>query len=306
MTDELTLDILEPDTPDNQLNQDTTADLPETESEGNAQEASTQPQEQEDQQNNNQEQEKQIYTQEELERLLVDDTEVDTSRLSAEGKALMKSFQKGYTPKFQALAAKEKELDQKRQSLDEQRLQKENPKEYLYQQFRKNPTGIIREINAEIERLESSPDQYDEETKKNVLRLQSTKDELLLRRQDDMERTKYKESMSSRVYTEIIEDIPDFKEKAPKLTEFAVGLGLSQRELQVLSDPTIVGPMAAKITKAINKAYDLVNAGKNAERKVNKQAPRQLGRAGAGGNFSSPTKDPTKMSTEEYRKWRNQ
>jgi hypothetical protein len=50
------------------------------------------------------------YTPEELTELISSDGTVDVKRLSAEGQALMKSFQRGFTPKLEKVAQLEREL----------------------------------------------------------------------------------------------------------------------------------------------------------------------------------------------------
>lgn len=253
--------------------------------------------------------EKQIYNNDELVQLLESDGTVDTERLSEEGKVLMKSFQRGYTKKFENLAEERRKIDEERQRIinenktyQEQQLQKSNPREFLYQQYLRNPNKIVSDIYAQIAELERDP--YNEENRSQIVRLQAMKDEFNIRRQQDFERNKNSEYAYSKAQSELITAIPNFQEKSPKLAEFAMSLGLSQQDIETISNPAITGDFAIKITKAINKAFDIVNAGKMAEQKLNKAAPEILGRPGSGSNYQNKGKDLSTMSYAEYKKHR--
>jgi len=241
-----------------------------------------------------------FYTSEEIAELLKSDKEVDTSRLSDEGKLLMKSFQKGLTSKMQALAEDRKKIEEARQRMETENIQKNNPREFLYRQFLNNPQGVVRDINSEIDRLEAD-DPYNEENRKQLSQLRWMKDEFILRKDNESTLTRHQEITIAKANTEILSAIPDFQAKAPQLVEFGKQYGLTEKTIQVLSDPTIVGGVAVEVIKALNNMHTALSAGKTAEKKLNKQAPPKLGRAGSGDVKSKI--DPSNLSMKEFEEW---
>jgi len=73
---------------------------------------------------------KQFYTPEEVERLLMSDGNLDSNRLSPEGKILQKSFQRGFGPKFEQ--AKRMREDAERQLAEIRRLQHEKEEQEIF------------------------------------------------------------------------------------------------------------------------------------------------------------------------------
>jgi hypothetical protein len=211
----------------------------------------------------------------------------------------MKSFQRGYDKKFQEVAAM-------RKSVEAQKPQ--GPREQLFDRYVHDPSGVVSEINAEIEKLEGvDPTDANFQTSRvTIARLQALKDDFSVKRQGAIEHGKQVENIVASTQAEILKAIPDFETKASKLTDFVVSAGLSVAEVQALTDPTIVGPMALKLTKVINALYDRVNAPVTAEKKVKKDAPAPLQRGTAGTTLEKKTEenDPGKMSMHEYLSWR--
>jgi len=243
---------------------------------------------------------KTVYTTQEIEEVLKSGGEIDTSRLSPEGKLLMKSFQRGLEPKFQQLAELRKKLES---GLE----QSQDPKEKLFRRYVQAPAQVVSEINAEIEALEQvdPTDANYLKSRRTIAQLHSLKDEFSLKRQSFIDSARSQEVTYAKAQAELLESIPDFDKKAPKLTEFAREMGLTTEEIQAISDPTLFGPLAVKLTRALNNAYDRINAGKAADKKVDKGAPAPLTRPGSGGELEKgSTKDPEKMTIPEYRKWR--
>jgi len=249
--------------------------------------------------------EKTVYTPEELEGLLQTGADVDTSRLSPEGRLLMKSFQRGYDGKF-------KELSDLRKKLESAEQQNQDPRERLFRRYIQSPAQVISEINAEVEKLEEVDPATEEyrKARQTIARLQGLKDEFAFKRQEIVESSRNRDVVFAKAQTEILEAIPDFEEKAPKLTNFAMDMGLTREEVMALTDPTIFGPLAVKLTKAMSKLYDKVNAGKSADKKEDKTAPKPLARPGAGGGEGedlTPADDIKKierMTPSEYRRYR--
>jgi hypothetical protein len=242
---------------------------------------------------------KPTYTAEELNALLESGGTVDSDRLSPEGKLLMKSFQRGYDEKFKALAEERKRLAEKHEA-------ELSPKEKLFRRYLSDPTQVVNEINAEIERLDDPNAEDYARNRKLIAQLVAMKDEFRENRTVIVEAQKSKDSAYARMMAAVLEDIPDWKEKEPALTRFAQAeLGLTLEDIRVLSDPTIMGDRTLRFIKAVNRAYDKMNAGKLAEKKVNKSAPKKLGRAGEASDSGGKTaKEISEMSYAEYKAYR--
>jgi len=243
-----------------------------------------------------------VYTPEELETLLQSESDVDTSRLSAEGKVLMKSFQRGNEKKFQELAEMRKAIQA------QPKPGSGDPREDLFSEYVHDPAGVVRKINAEIERQEGidPTDAKYAVARQTIVRLQALKDEFSVRRQSIIEHGQQVDNIVSNTQIEIKKAIPDFDVKAEKLTEFAVDLGFTIEEVRALTDPTVVGLMALKMTKAINAAYDKLNAPKTAEGKVKKDAPAPLQRGVSSKILEKKDddNDPGMKPMGEYLAWR--
>ncbi len=224
------------------------------------------------------------YTDAEVEAILEADGKLDSTRLTPSQKLIQKSFERHYQRRYQDLATKKREVERP-------------PARTVYEQFDQDPSGVMKDLRVAIAQKKKEDPFSDE-----VIRLETLRDELLER---GMTRGR-EESRVSRAASEaegqIRKAIPDFEVKAPKLTEFAVNeLGFSMEEIDVLSDPAKVGPLAVKVTKAINVIYDRFNAGTAAGKKeVKKVGP--LARPGGGG---APTVDEDKMSADEWIAKRN-
>jgi hypothetical protein len=239
---------------------------------------------------------KKPYTPEEIELIMASEGEVDTDRLSPEGQAVMKQLQRVYTKKFQSLADEKRSFEQKK---TEQAQQSKD--DYLYNEFKKDPERVIGDINAEIGKLKF--EEYDEENKKKIEILTNAKEKLFLRKLQEGETVAKTQEIISRTNNDILSEIPDFKEKQPKLTELGKTLGFSDDELVYLTNPLNTGKYAAKLTKVLNKVYDLLNTSKTAEKKQVKPPPTALVRPGSGGG-GVKTKDPSEMTYQEYKAMR--
>lgn len=225
---------------------------------------------------------------EELAELLRTEGKLDTSRLSAEGQAILKSFEKGYTPKFQEVAELKKqletELQQKQQEAQNKNL---DPRETYFREFLGNPQKVFAEINAEIEKLEVvSP--YDEnafrEARKTIVQLNKLKDEFISRKEEIIARDNYIGRIGMEVEQEIFKAIPDYDVKMPELAQLATEAGLSNETILALTNPATlintpkgyrpIGKMAAEIIKAVHYFHGKLNVAKTAnEKEVKPKAP---------------------------------
>lgn len=244
---------------------------------------------------------KQVYTQEELELLLkADATTIDTSRLTNEGKLLMKSFQRGLDGKFKEAAEEKKRVQAEAEA-------QQSPKLKLFKRYLADTIGVTKEINEEIQILEEvlPTDEKYKEARVTIAKLTSLKDEFRDVRGKAAEQTQSLGTIRAQAAAEVMEAIPDYEAKEPKLTEWAMSeLNFTMPEIQYLSDPTKVGQaMAVKFIKAVSKVYDKLNAGKKAEEK--KKAPEPLNRAGEREELESEKPiSPDKMSYTAYREMR--
>jgi hypothetical protein len=247
---------------------------------------------------------KKTYSPEELEDLLNTDKTVDTSRLSPEGRLLMKSFQRGYDKKFQTLAEKNKEVSSQLEQIRDPQMR---AKAELFYEYLQNPRSALGKINQELERFEMvhPTDGKFSEARLAIRKLENLKEEFLYNRQQMVEGESQKQSVVSRTTAMLLDEIPDYSNKADKLTKFATDeLGMTLEDIRHLTDPTVSGDRAVRVTVAVNKLYEKFNAGKNAEKKVDKKAPAPLGRAGAANESAADATDLSNLPMPEYIKRR--
>ena len=227
-----------------------------------------------------------VYTPEELKT--IDHRTLDINRVPPEYRPWVESYQKSlqgdYTRKTQALA-------------DERRKVTAQPTiEEMYDQ---NPDGIMDQIDMAIIQAKRE-DPFSEK----VIQLEAVQKKLLRR---DL-RKQSEESTATRnisfAQEAIRKNIPDFDSKREKLNEFVEReLGIQGEELSILTDPNVMGPLAIKLTKAVNTIFDRFNVLSQADKKEVKPKPPQLERAGSS-EADKSTRDPMKMSYPEYKKWR--
>lgn len=251
----------------------------------------TQPEEKEIGEKNN------LYTPEELEYLMASEEEVDTKRLTSEGQALMKQFQKVYTKKFMSLADERKKFEQQKTQQTQQ-----TKDDFLYTEFKRNPESVIADINSEISKLKDDP--YNEENIKKIDILSNAKEKLFLRKMQEGDADTRSQKIMSEAQAEVLSAIPDYQEKQPKLSTFGKSLGLTDEDIAYITNPLNTGKYAAKLTITLNKAYDMINAGQTAEKKIVKQTPKPLARPGSSSQKDLTTFDPGDMSYSDYKTWR--
>lgn len=224
------------------------------------------------------------YTDEEVQSILEADGKLDSNRLTPTHKLIQKSFER-HTQKVWQEAAEAKKQYEQALSKTQPKDNTGDPKEAYYQRFTQNPMEVLQEISNVMFKL-SDIQPYDDnymEAQKQKAFYQAIKDEFLARRQIETENVRNAELLSTQVKLNITKDIPDFDTKAQALTTFAQEeLGFSIEEISRLTNPAITGNLAVKITKAINKFYDAMNANVSAEKKLIKNPPKPLERAGAG------------------------
>lgn len=257
-----------------------------------------------------------LYTDEEFQQAVISGS-FDRSRLAPSQEAAMKFFQADYTKKTQSLAEEKRVLEEEKERLNQEHLQKTDPKEALYQKFLKNPMAVIRDINLTIDSFEDklADDPYNADAKKSLRDVRKLKDELVYRSQEEQRMTTENTAIVNKAQTEIIKSIPDFEEKRSSLEEFAVNQGIAIEDIQLLTDSIfwaqvermgIKGASAIpiRITKAINSLYSQLIAGKTAEKKINKSPPTPAGKPGSRGEKISTVDDLDKLAYPDYVKKR--
>lgn len=240
----------------------------------------------------------QFYTVEEMKALSPD--EIDTSRIPEEMVPFYKSLQAGYTKKFQSLAEERKQLQLFQQQM-QQAQQQQQPARTLEEAFDKDPRGVMQAIDAEIaKKIDEDP--------MEAMRLQNVRLQLSERRMQQQEQYSRANQMVVQTQAQIKSAIPDFDTKAEKLTEFATTLGFTPDELGVLTDPARTGAFAAKLTLALNSAYDMMHSGASLKNKQVKN-PTKVESAGAGlkpkANASLDSYKQKAMSSGSVDDWAN-
>ena len=208
----------------------------------------------------------QYYSAEEFRRLLKNPLHMDVNRIPEQYKHVYdmavdtyRDLKADYTRKTQQLA------EQSRQ------VARQQPKD-VYEAYLQDPEGVINYINTQTETKISEGD-YDA-----ALRLMQIKTNLIERRSKEASVQNAVAKMSENIWSSVRTVIPDFDSKKDALTSFAMKeFGFTDQEISVLTNPAITGALAGKLTLAINKAYQIVNAKNTANNKIRKPEPTQLG-----------------------------
>lgn len=236
---------------------------------------------------------KPLYTAEEMRSL--DPTQIDTSRIPPEHLPFYKAMQSGYTKKYQEAA--------------ELRKQNEQPKT-IQEAFDRDPFAVSERIRNEIKSkriavadMEAadpfSPDVN--KIKRELALLQNMRDDFDNQMIGKVRNNTAVERARVDADTAVRKAIPDFDSKVEKLTNFAVETGgFSIEEINQLIDPAVMGPMAVKMRLAINKLFDMVNAGKSADTKIVKKSPSALERPGSGGSETKAASNFSAMKDDDF------
>lgn len=230
-----------------------------------------------------------LYTAEEMRSL--DPTQIDTSRIPPEQQAFYKSMQSGWTKKFQEVADLRKQVKQITEA------QVPRPRD-VYEAFDKDPHGVLDTLRTEIVKKKTE-NPYDE----NIVKLENLKDVLIERRLFNQERATQAKDRVIDARETVKREVPEFEKKVGKLNEFASNLGFSMRELAILTDPVRMGPMATKLTLAINKLYDIANKDEVLKNKATRPLPTKVETAGTGEHTSKPAYKEVLRKARETGDW---
>lgn len=240
------------------------------------------------------------YTPEEIEELVKSDKDVDTSRLTLEGTALMKTFQRGYTPKLQKLAEERRQFEEERRRYQEPQHQQGQPKnaeQGYFELYMADPLRVTAEINAEIQNLAHGTP-YDEGWEGNqskIEQLRGLKETFAIRRQQTIEMYNRSQNAQQEFSGAVYKEMPDFETRREKLLEHAKGLGISEETAYALTNPSIVGGVVAlEALRVINKLY---SATIGVESKRKKPTPLQPGGARASGEGAEEDMEKVPIGT---------
>jgi len=262
------------------------APQPEGEAEEEAEE------EYEEGQSGEEERETPLYTEEEFSNLLeknpldVDPERVPRNLMPAYKAALRayKNFQADYTRKTQQL----------------KETKKTNAPKDIYEAYEQDPEGVMAHLDAQILKAKDEGDLVEASTLLNL------KTSLLEYKMKNLEKQTKAERQFQDVYAYVREQIPDFDSKVKELRRFAIEeMGFTEEEIDKLTDPSITGMLAAKLTLAVNKAYELANPQRALKKKEVKPQPPKLGYSGVSSSGAAegiPAGKIASMSIDEFNK----
>ena len=221
-----------------------------------------------------------LYTPQELKELLADGdfSRVDTSRLSEEGKLVMKSMQSGLTPKLQEAAELRKELQALKESV-EKVLPKPKPKD-IYEAYDQDPTGTDNFINAKIEEAIQAQDPVELE------RMKEYRERLRIYKQEKAMQAKQNAPPSDleiqKVAAKLVQAVPNIAEIQTNLRDYALQvMGYEADELAELTDLKR-GTAAIREIQRIKNAWDKHTAARRAQAKAKKKRPAPVEKPGGG------------------------
>ena len=234
--------------------------------------------------------EKQFYTLDEMKSL--DPEQLDTSRIPLEVMPIYKSLQGNYTRKYMEIAEERKRLTEEKRLAESKPAEPSKPKD-IYGIFDANPQQIMTELSALISQ-EKASDPFSDK----VIRLEMLKDDLLFRATQttqnkitEKEKEEEDNALNNKVYASLKKDIQGFDDKIAGIIEYAKELGYTQEQFgSQLFAPRVGVENAVKFMKVINKMYDMANAGKTAEGKINLNTVKPNS-AGAGGGAKKTSSD---------------
>lgn len=233
------------------------------------------------------------YTPEELEALLQTDEEIDTSRLSPEGKLLMKSFQRGYEKKFTLLADERKQLEASKE-------QPPNETEKLFQMYLQNPNGFEDAVDIEIDKLiaVSAFDEGYEQAQQKIRNYQKLVKSFARRRME----IQGEQTTQFQIEAALARVDPKIKETIPDMVRFAQEeLGLDKSDINEFTANRHGVEKVVKRILAIRKLYDIANAGKTASRKQIRKSPVPLVKSSSTSEKTAPVPD-SQLPIDEWMK----
>lgn len=236
-------------------------------------------------------QKKEPYTEAEIQAILTDDGEIDTSRLSPAEQATMKAMQRGFTPKLQEAAELRKEVALLREQMEAKPT--EQPSD-IFAAYDEDPDGVLRYVDSQIQELAATEGA---DNIASIRQLESLKFDFNRRDVQKLREQTSTRSKQSEIMNQIITAVPDLATKQEKLKEFALlELGYTEEELANETNPAVAGISAARAIARINTAFDKAQARKTVRRKRVKQ-PTVVEKPSASG-FEKPESDELKSTKQ--------
>lgn len=206
---------------------------------------------------------KKLYTSDEIKQILRngDFSTLDTSRLSEEGKAVMRAMQAGLTPKLQESSELRRELAEMKEMLRKSAPQ-EQPKD-IYEAFDRDPEQVMSFVNNKIREMIHAEAPIHE-----IEKLREVRESLRERKYENELKRQKESSQITEVQKELLLAVPDIKEKEEALTKFAIDvMGYTMAELVENTHIGKRGLAAVNEIKRINTAYEKFNTANRAKAK---------------------------------------
>lgn len=223
------------------------------------------------------------YSTDELTTIIQNDGEVDVSRLSQEGVALMKAMQRGFTPKLEEAASIRKELKELKDSFEAAKPPKQP--ETLEEAYDANPQEVTQYIDGELAKL------INEDAAKNAVdieQLRNLKQTLAFREINTLRDQRQSQARSQQVMQKMISAVPDLETKQGALAKFAIEvLNYTSEELASATNPSVSGEAAVRTVSRINAAYEKFNASNSVHSKQKQKQPTKV--EAPGGEFTTKT-----------------
>jgi hypothetical protein len=243
----------------------------------------------------------QLYTSEEIKGLLTtgDFTRIDTSRLSEEGKLVMKSMQAGLTPKLQEAA----ELRQQMKDLTatvKEALPKPQPKD-IFEAYDQDSAGVMAFVNNKISELiaagqkDSVEFSQIEETRNQLYRHQDTR--------PVEQSAPVVADPNATTANMLLKAIPTIDTKQLALKDYAIDvMGYTPEELEAATNLTS-GASAVREIVRINNAYDKHMAPREAAAKQKQKKALKVEKSGGGFSKNETTTKDLITSAQKSGDW---
>jgi hypothetical protein len=213
---------------------------------------------------------KKPYSPDEIKQILRggDFANIDTSRLSEEGRAVMKAMQAGLTPKLQETADLRRELQEIKSVLKDAQP-KPKPKD-IYEAFDQDPDGTMSFVSQRIQTLiDQGADLHE------IEKVREVREQLRDRRTRKIEEQAISNSRIQESVNALLRTVPDIEQKQFELREFAIEyMGMTPQEVDFETSLQARGMDAVKTISRINTAYEKLMAGKRAKAKVKTKTTR--------------------------------
>lgn len=245
------------------------------------------------------------YTDEEAQAILEADGKLDSRRLTPAQKLVQKSFERGYTQKFQALAEQQRQLNSTMQNFQRMQQVSASPLESAYQEYKRNPMGVVNDFQNTVDQLtniyhaQNARQQTEEaaSTLQKIRYLERTLKGFEVRTNQEAKVSENFSTLSADAVKEIVKEIPDYEKEASNIANHVMQNGrMDGRLMEALTNAPIMdvllkqlgindmsGSQAVRqIVSFANSAYRLANAGRLAEAKKTTPAPLAKGGSGLG------------------------